>query len=392
VRPRWVVLLALQVLAGQVIWVGVRILAGLVAVEQGAGVRELGVLAAATAAPTLLGAVPVGRLCDRVGGAVVAVAGLAVLIAGTVVVGTAPDHRVLLLGAVIAGSGSLLNGLGQQSVVAARSEADRRTGHFSTVTTAGSLGQLIAPLLVTGGLGGSGLTGGLVACVVAGGIGLVFAVWSALSRPLRRDGAGAGRRRPLPAHSLIRLPGVRRSLATSAAVLVTVDLIYTMLPLWAAERDVPPSVLGALLALRAAVSVLSRLALERIVNRIGVRVVLGTALLFGVTALVLLAFAPTWTAWIALTLLGVALGAPQPITLAWTISLVPPTEHGAVLGVRHWTNRTGQVVLPLAAGALLAPAGFPGFALLNAGLLAGAVYLVGTADFPGGQLPRFEED
>ena len=384
-------LLAVETLAVQVLWIGVRVLAGLVAVDRGAGVAELSVLAAATAAPALLGAVPVGRLCDQVGGSVVAAVGIAVLLVGTFVVATAPDQLVLVIGAAVAGTGGLLAMIGQQAVVAARSEAGQRTGHFSTVTTAASVGQLIAPLLVTGSFGGAGVGGGLIACVAVGCIGLVLAIVGAWTSP--RNGKEPGtRREALPAHRLIRLPGVWRSLSTSAAVLVTVDLLYTMLPLWAAENDVPTGVLGALLALRAAVSVLSRLVLDRVVQRVGVRIVLAWALALGVTALVLLAVAPAWTGWIALTLLGVALGAPQPLTMAWTVGLVPPAVHGAALGVRQWANRTIQVVLPMAAGAVLAPAGFLGFALFNAGLLAGAIYLVGTADFPEGQLPEWDGD
>jgi MFS family permease len=387
-----VALLAVETLAVQVLWIGVRVLAGLVAVDRGAGVAELSVLAAATAAPALLGAVPVGRLCDRVGGAVVAVVGIAILLAGTLVVATAPDQLVLVIGAAVSGTGGLLAMIGQQAVVAERSEPGKRTGHFSTVTTAASVGQLIAPLLVAGSFGGAGVGVGLIACVVAGCIGLVVAIVGAWTAP-RRDGGEPGTRRgALPAHRLIRLPGVWRSLSTSAAVLVTVDLLYTMLPLWAAEHDVPAGVLGALLALRAAVSVLSRLVLDKVVQRVGVRMVLGCALALGVTALVLLAVGPTWTGWIALTLLGVALGAPQPLTMAWTVGLVPPAVHGAALGVRQWANRTVQVVLPMAAGAALAPAGFLGFALFNAGVLAGAIYLVGTADFPEGQLPEWDGD
>jgi MFS family permease len=392
VRPRWLALLAVQTLAVQVIWVGVRVLAGLIAVDRGAGVAELSVLAAATAAPALLGAVPVGRLCDRVGGAVVAAVGNAILLAGTFVVATAPDQLLLVIGAAVAGTGGLLAMLGQQAIVAARSDAHDRTGHFSTVTTAASIGQLIAPLLVTSSFGGDLVDGGVIAGVAVGCLGLAVAVVAAWTAP-RTDTAEPGaRRQSLPAHRLIRLPGVWRSLSTSAAVLVTVDLLYTMLPLWAAERDVSTGVLGALLAVRAAVSVLSRLALGKVVHRVGVRTVLAGALALGVAALMLLALAPTWTGWIALTLLGVALGAPQPLTMAWTVGLVPPSVHGAVLGVRQWANRTGQVVLPMAVGAVVAPAGFLGFALFNAGLLAGAVYLVGTANFPRGQLPEWRRD
>ena len=152
-------------------------------------------LAAATAAPALLGAVAVGRLCDRVGGSVVAAVGIAVLLVGTFVVATAPDQLVLVIGAAVARTGGLLAMIGQQAVVAARSEAGQRTGHFSTVTTAASVGQLIAPLLVTGSFGGAGVGGGLIACVAVGCIGLVLAIVGAWTSP-RIGGSRAPAGRP----------------------------------------------------------------------------------------------------------------------------------------------------------------------------------------------------
>ena len=389
-RRPWLALLAVQSTAVQVLWVGVRVLAALTAVGFGAGVGELGVLAAATAVPALLGAVPAGRACDRVGGHVVAAAGIVVLLGGSALVVLAPDLRLLLAGAVVSGTGSLLAMVGQQSVVAARSGADERTGTFATVTTAASLGQLIAPLLVTGAFAdavSAGLPSGLVTGGAAGLVALSAATVALVAgtRHVRStDRRGAG----LATHRLVRLPQMWRSLSTSAVVLVTVDLIYTMLPLWAAERQVDEGVLGVLLALRAAVSVASRVALSRVVDRAGVRPVLTGALGLGVVALLLLALAPTWAAWAAVVLLGVALGAPQPLTMAWTIGLVPPAVQGVSLGLRLSVNRAGQVVVPLLAGAALAPAGFLGFALLNAVLLAGAASVAGTAHFPGGRFPE----
>lgn len=182
--------------------------------------------------------------------------------------------------------------------------------------------------------------------VVAGALALPVALASSWTDPRRARDSGRPSSRRLPAHRLVRLPQMWRSSSTSAIVLVTVDLPYTMLPLWAAHRDVDAGVLGALLTLRAAVSVLSRTALSRVVDRVGVRSVLSTALTSGVVALPMLAVAPTRTAWVAMTLLGVALGAPQPLTMAWIVGLVPAAAQGAALGLRQWTNRAGQVVLP----------------------------------------------
>jgi MFS family permease len=139
------------------------------------------------------------RLCDRVGGFLVAAVGIAILLVGTFVVAAAPDQLVLVIGAAVAGTGGLPAMIGQQAVVAARSEAGQRTGHFSTVTTAASVGQLIAPLLVTGSFGGAGVGGGLIACVAVGCMGLVMAIVGAWSSPRRNGGALGSRRDALPA-------------------------------------------------------------------------------------------------------------------------------------------------------------------------------------------------
>ena len=52
-----------------------------------------------------------------------------------------------------------------------------------------------------------------------------------------------------------------RSLTVSGAVLVTVDLMYAFVPVWATEQGISATVVGLLLALRAAVSVVSRFGL-----------------------------------------------------------------------------------------------------------------------------------
>lgn len=390
-RPRWVAMLAVQTLAVQIVWVGVRVVASLLAVDQGAGLAELSTLAAVTAAPALLGAVLVGRLCDRVGGGPVCAVGIAILLCGAFVVATAEQFSGLLVGSAVAGAGSLLTILGQQAIVATRSLAEQRTEHFSTVTTAASLGQMVAPLLVTGAIPIVSAEVGRPLALGIGCCGMLVAVASLRMRPHPRPQEPAPEGKRLHTHGLLRLPGVSRSITTSAAVLVTVDLLYTMLPLWAAERDVSATVLGALLTLRAAVSVISRISLARVVAHMGVRAVLVIALAFGVSALVLLAAAPTWTSWAALIMLGIALGVPQPLTMAWVVGLVPPGDRGVALGLRLLTNRSAQVALPLMVGSLLAPAGFVGFALVNASLLAGAGYLVSTANFPRGSLPDWKD-
>ncbi len=273
---------------------GVRVLAALEAVALGADARALGALAATTAAPALLGALLAGRASDRWGGPVVAAAGTVVLPAGAAVVLTAGSLTTLFTGAATTGAGSLLAVVGQQATVAARSSADERTGRFASMTTAASSGQLLAPVLVTGGLapassaGGGSAAAGAAACLLVGCLALVAALGGVRSaaRPTRSE------QPVLPASALLRAPQVWRSLTTSAAVLVTVDVLCTLLPLWAAERGVGAGVLGLLLSVRAAVSVASRIALRQVVERVGARTVLVAATTAGAAAVLLLAWAP----------------------------------------------------------------------------------------------------
>jgi len=45
-----------------------------------------------------------------------------------------------------------------------------------------------------------------------------------------------------------------RSLTVSGVVLVSLDLMYAFVPVWAIERDISATAVGVLLALRAAVT------------------------------------------------------------------------------------------------------------------------------------------
>ena len=74
---------------------------------------------------------------------------------------------------------------------------------------------------------------------------------------------------PAKIGGVLKTPGMWRSLAVSGAVLVTVDLMYAFVPVWATEQNISATAVGLLLALRAAVSVLSRLGLMRLINRFG---------------------------------------------------------------------------------------------------------------------------
>jgi MFS family permease len=345
----------------------------------GAGPFTLSVLATCFAAPALLAALPAGRMSDRAGGAVVAVLGAVVALGGTVGALLVSGPVPLCVAAGVVGLGFIVVMVGQQTFVAHASRGGDSDAAFGMLTTAASLGQLAGPPLVTAAasialIGGDvpDTTTGLVLCTAL----MLLAIPVAI--PLRRRQRGRGQDRAASADPervwrLLRTPQMAPSLVVSGAVLVSVDLLYAFLPVWAIDRGVDVEVVGALLATRAAVTVVSRAGLSRLVRRFGRRALILAAISAAVAGLLALPFVGPWGAVAAMVALGVGLGIPQPLTMSWVTSLTRAESHGTALGMRLSSNRAAQIVVPLAVGAAAGPLGVVGIFWGNAVVLLGAM-------------------
>ena len=141
----------------------------------------------------------------------------------------------------------------------------------------------------------------------------------------------------------------------------------------------PPSS-GLLLALRAAVSVASRVGLTRLIGRFGRKAMLIVSIGAAVLSLAALPLVGPYGAIAVMIGLGLGLGIPQPLTMAWVVSLTASSSHGAVLGLRMTVNRLAQITLPIAVGSFAAPLGVLGIFWANAALLLGAIAVVAGSD------------
>lgn len=381
--PRWRLALSIQSSLSQASWVGVRIMVGYRAIELGASPFLLALLAASFAVPTIAAALPAGRLSDRVGGSIVAFAGLLVASVGTTaIVILPPEIGVLVAGTLVVGLGHLLVMVGQQTFVAHASRDGSVDSGFGTLAAAASIGQLIGPPAVTlastlGSPLAPNTTVGLAVCICF--TALAFPMIAVLRRGdvQRRRATEPSPRTPLT--QVLRAPELWRALAVSGAVLVTVDLLYTFVPLWAVSRDISAVTVGLLLALRAFVSVISRFGLGGLVARFGRRLLILFATVCGVLSLAALPFVDAWGAIPVMVALGVALGIPQPLTMAWTTAITPASAHGAALGLRLTANRIAQVAIPLAVGGLAGPLGITAIFWANAAVLAAGAVIVATS-------------
>ncbi|WP_314173098.1 MFS transporter [Streptomyces winkii] len=376
------------------------------ALELGAGARAVGVISAAFALLPLVVAVPLGRRTDRRSCGPLLPIGAALLLAGSVLAGTAPSLVLLAAWSALLGLGHLVFMIGAQSLVARQSEPDQYDRNFGHFTIGGSMGQLIGPVLAGWLVGGAGAAGGAaggqgtgehsssVALFAAGALTLCSyaTLWRIEGQALRRT-PGAGRTAgtgkaagpsapsaataeeaaPVPVVGILRSRGVPAGIFASLAVLSTTDVLTAYLPVVGEERGIAPGVVGLLLSLRAAASVLSRAALPRMTAWLGRQMFLVlSCLAAGVLCALLAVPLPVWTLALALALLGFCLGAGQPLTMSTVVQAAPDSARSTALALRLTGNRLGQVAAPAGAGLLAGAAGAAAPFVLLGVLLVGA--------------------
>ncbi|MCK2212325.1 MFS transporter [Actinomadura sp. ATCC 31491] len=325
----------------------------------------LGVLGASFALAPLLVALPAGHAADRYGERRMAVAG-AVLLAGAAVAFATLGHAVvgLVAAGVLLGTGHLGSVIAQQALVANTTEQGRHDTAFGHYAFAASLGQAAGPLLITafGGRGAIPDTGRIFAasCGLA-----VLLIGLAVLLPSHQAGRAAVEGGDL--RTLLRLPGLLHALLTSCVVLAAVDITLTYLPALGTELGLTASAVGLLLTLRGLASMASRLFLGRLAQAVGRRRLLVVSTLGAAVAMLLTPVPmPLWTLAALLAVAGFGLGAGQPLTMSWLAESAPPGMRGRAMSLRLVGNRTGQLVIPGAAGLMAAGLGAAGVLLVTA--------------------------
>ncbi|RSN69784.1 MFS transporter [Actinomadura sp. WAC 06369] len=338
------------------------------AMELGVPDAALGIVAASFAFAPLVLAIPAGRLVDGVGERRVMVGGALLLTSSCAVfIAVGGSAGGLFAAGMLLGAGHLCSVLGQQAMVAdtaPRGSHDTAFGHY---TFAASLGQAIGPgfIVVFGGHRAVPDTGAIFRWSTAVAAVLIVLSLALPGRPPARTtscetAAGIG--------SLLRLPGLVHALTTSCIVLAAVDITLAYLPALGAERGLSSGSVGALLALRGLASMASRLFLGRLTRLLGRRRLLVASTLGAAVAMAALPLpVPFWLLAVLLAVAGAGLGVGQPVTMSWLAESAPLGLRGRAMSLRLVGNRTGQIIVPGAAG------------LLAAGLGAGGVLCAAAA-------------
>jgi MFS family permease len=377
--PGWLV----RVLAGVVLTQAALYLARPVtsyrALALGADARAVGLITAAFALVPLVVAVPLGRASDRWRPGYLLSGGIALGGVACLLLGAAGTLLGLALASAALGLGHLALTLAGQSLIARQSGDALHDRDFGLYAAAASSGQLLGPALAGLALSSAARpledTTTLGFLVAAGLMALALPTSFGTDRLGRPRGQEGGR--PLRAGELIGARGVPAGMFASLAILATVDVLTAYLPVLGTQRGLSPAVVGALLSLRAATSILSRVLIPWMVRRLGrVRLLAASAAGSALLTAALPLSGSTAVLAVLLAAAGFLLGIGQPLTMSMVVHAVPEGTRGTALAIRLTGNRFGQVATPAAAGLAAGAAGVSAAFWLLGGLLGLAAVAV----------------
>jgi predicted MFS family arabinose efflux permease len=180
---------------------------------------------------------------------------------------------------------------------------------------------------------------------------------------------------------LVTRPGMPAALSSGIAFLIALDVLMAYLPLIGEAAGISPAVVGALLSIRGAFSLASRLVMTRVIRWLGTRAVLVGSMVGSAAALAGMAWSTeVWLLIILMGIFGVGLGIGAPMTASWVAQLAPARMRATAMGVRLSGNRLGQALAPLGLGAVATASGV-GFVLVApAAVLLACAGWVGRAE------------
>lgn len=347
----------LALIAGQIClhscMAGVRMAAPLQVLRQSHSTWTVGVLLGLFAVAPVVLALRAGRLADRHGyhrpvQLAVALTVLGGAFAWLSTVWPAASFWALCAAAVFTGGGANIGLIAiQRSAGRGAHDANELRRVFSWLGLAPALSNVIGPVLAG-------------TLIDAGGFGVAYAalmalplicLWWAKRVPVEVLVARPGGHQKRNSWDLLRTPGLWRLLLVNWLLSASWDVHTFIVPILGHERHFSASAIGWVLGMFALAVALVRLLLPLLAHRLSesqvlVGAMLWTSAVFAVYPLV--HSAPVMG--LCALLLGLALGAVQPMIMTALHQLTPRDRHGEAIALRSMTINASSALMPLLFG------------------------------------------
>ena len=332
---------------------GVRLAAPLQALRQGHSAWEVGVLLGLFALAPVLLALPAGRLADRHGYHHPLRVAVALTVGGGLLAWLSTwlvqaDFFLLCAAATLTGAGSNVGLIAIQRT-AGRTARDatglRRV--FSWLGVAPALSNVVGPVL-------AGVLidlGGFSAAFAAMALLPLASLWWAQRVPQETPPPRTAEQRQRSSWELLHTPGLRRLLMVNWLLSASWDVHTFVVPILGHERGFSASAIGTVLGVFAAAVALIRLLIPMLAQHLReAQVLVGAMLATGLVFAVYPFVQSAWMMGVCAVLLGLALGAVQPMIMTTLHQITPHDRHGEAIALRSMTINFSSAVMPLMFG------------------------------------------
>ena len=336
----------------------------------------IGVAVSAFSLLSLVAAVPLGRLTDRIGARNMLLASALFNCIYSLLLLVADGIPGLVAAQMLGGLGFLLLIVSSQGWVSRHADKGIRERGFGFLSLAAAAGQSLGPVL-----GGTLLsrTSFPFVFMVAFGLSLIGFCVAGL-REQRGDSGETGQEGPRFGEVLGWLAADRRMLAVlifSFAAIFAVSLRNSFVPVLFKERGLQEGAIGLLLSAFALSMTLVRVFVGRLMGRFARRHLLALALgliLVGTAALP--AVQHPWATAGIMLLFGAGFGISQPLSMVMVSDRAKETFSGLAMGIRFTVITLGTLLSPAVSGLIVDSAGLESAFYSVAGLIVAAAVLI----------------
>ena len=330
---------------------GSRVALSLYALQLGEDSFTVGLLMSLLAIIPTLFAVMAGRWTDRTGIAKPAAIALVLMLVAALLPGTLRSLDSLYASSVLLGTGFMLIHVAVNNAVGHLSSPETRKSDFGYLALGFSISSVCGPVIAGFSIDHAGHAETFL-------ILAVFPLLGAGALAIVRKTAPRATVRPAPpadarVMDLLRIAPLRAVFVVSGLLSMGWDLFTFMVPLQGARIGLSASTIGIIMGSFGVATFVVRAAMPWIARNLSEWVTLTSA--FVITCVVFLLF-PLFTAvpmLIALAfLLGLGLGACQPMVMSLIHTASPAGRTGEAVGVRTTVMNASHAVLPLTFGAL----------------------------------------
>ena len=353
---------------------GSRVAVSLFAIKQQASPLTVGSLVALYALLPALLSVTAGRWIDRIGLNQPMLIGSVGVGAGTVLPFFFPGLATLYFTSVVVGVSFMLINISAYHAVGEMSAPEDRPVNFSYVALGFSTSSFIAPLLAGIGIDQLGYRSTFLILALFTILPIIALAARLLPAPTRHAAHVQPTRGDV--FELLRNAEMRRLFIAMAILTVSWDIYAFAIPVHGSQIGLTASQIGIVMGAFAAATFAVRMAMPFIANRVKPWSLLTAALLIAGTSFAGIPFTDSVSVLMALMfLLGLGLGAPQPMMLTLLHESAPAGRAGEALGLRTTLINTSQTVMPLVFGAVGVAVGMtPLFLTMAAALFAGGMF------------------